>query len=340
MKRALIVVAVVVLLAAVAAAALLWFGTRMPGATPGVEVRPPADVAPPAMSRLDRISSSVIFLADRIGERNLAHPGSLDRAAEWIERQFQTARLETRTLPYDVNGTTVKNVEAQLPGTKKDAGTLVVGAHYDSVEGAPGANDNATGAAALLELARELGARGPLPRTVRFVAFANEEPPYFQTDAMGSLVYARHLTEAGERIFAMVSLESLGCYSNAQKSQHYPPLVGLAYPDTGNFVAFVGDVTSRALVQRAIGTFRASCDVPAEGGAFPGALPGIGWSDHWSFWQVGVPALMVTDTAVFRDAHYHTQDDVYEHVDFATLDRVVGGLIPVLEDLATRGSLD
>ena len=182
---------------------------------------------------------------------------------------------------------------------------VIVGGHYDSVAGCPGANDNASGTAAVLALARLFATSAPA-RTLRFAAFTNEEPPHFQTDAMGSRVCALNCRARSENVVAMLSLETIGFYSDAEGSQSYPPPFSLFYPSKGNFIAFVGNVGSRGLVRRAIRTFRERTPFPSEGAALPGFVPGVGWSDHWSFWREGYQAIMVTDTAPFRYPHYHT----------------------------------
>ena len=169
---------------------------------------------------------------------------------------------------------------------------------------------------------------------MRFVAFVNEEPPFFQTNEMGSLVYAKSCRERGDKIVAMLSLETMGCFSSEHESQKYPFPMGLFHPSRGNFIGFVGNIASTGLVRRCVRVFRAHASFPSEGGALPGALPGIGWSDHWSFWQAGYPALMVTDTGPFRYAHYHTAADSPDKVDYDRLSRVVGGLDQVISDLA------
>jgi Zn-dependent M28 family amino/carboxypeptidase len=208
-----------------------------------------------------------------------------------------------------------------------------VGSHYDSVVGTVGANDNASGVAATLELARLLKGN-KLRRTVRFVFFVNEEPPYFQTEQMGSLVYAHQLRRDGIPVAAMISLETIGFYSDARGSQKYPALVSLFYPSRGNFIAFVGNDESRDLVRRAVRRFRESARFPSEGIAGPPTLPGVGWSDHWSFWQEGYPAIMITDTAVFRYPYYHTALDTADKVDFEKMARVVDGVRNVVASLS------
>jgi Zn-dependent M28 family amino/carboxypeptidase len=185
----------------------------------------------------------------------------------------------------------------------------------------------------MLELARILGEEGHA-RTLRFVGFVNEELPHFQTEDMGSLQYARMCDRRGDRIEAMFSLETVGYYAEEPGTQRYPFPYGLFYPDTGDFIAFVGNMRSRSLVRRSIRTFRENATLPSEGAAAIGWLPGIGLSDHWSFWKQGVPAVMITDTAMFRYPWYHTGLDRPKRLDYERMARLVSGLAPVIRELA------
>jgi Zn-dependent M28 family amino/carboxypeptidase len=227
---------------------------------------------------------------------------------------------------------------ATLDGTGNGTEPFVVGAHYDSVQGSPGANDNATGVAAVLELSRIL--KSDLPgRPIVFVFFPNEEPPHFQTKDMGSLRFAQGFHGGIARFHGMMSIETIGYYSDHPGSQKYPSFVSSFYPSTGNFIAFVGDTKSREMVKTAVAAFRLKTHFPAEGASLPGSIQGIGWSDHWAFWQVGVPAIMVTDTAVFRYPYYHKAEDTPDKVDYDRMARVVLGLKRVVLTLAEqRGS--
>jgi Zn-dependent M28 family amino/carboxypeptidase len=234
---------------------------------------------------------------------------------------------------YTAEGLEFRNLEAERRGGSRAEEIVVFGAHYDSVVGSPGANDNASGVAALLELARRARQRR-FARTLRFVAFVNEEPPNFQSGTMGSLRYAAEAKQRGERIVAMLSLETIGYYTDAPGSQFYPAPFGLLYPDRGNFIAFVGNPRSRPLLHRVVAAFREHARFPSEGAAAPGWIPGIAWSDHWAFWKHGYPAVMVTDTALFRYPQYHTQLDQPGILDYPRLARVVGGLHRVLDALA------
>jgi Zn-dependent M28 family amino/carboxypeptidase len=174
----------------------------------------------------------------------------------------------------------------------------------------------------------------PLKRTVRFVLFANEEPPYFQTDLMGSFVYAQGLREKDVNVVAMLSLETIGFYSDEPGSQQYPFPLSLLYPDTGNFIGFVSTTESRKLVRKALGIFRENTDFPSEGAAIPSMFPGADWSDHWAFMVHGYKGIMITDTAPYRYAHYHTSDDTPDKLDYRRMARVVTGIRDVVNALA------
>jgi Zn-dependent M28 family amino/carboxypeptidase len=231
-------------------------------------------------------------------------------------------------------GREVANIEVERPGTSEERPITLIGAHYDSAGDSPGANDNASGVAVLLELARVAARESPSRTTVRFVAFVNEEPPHFMTDTMGSVVYANAAARRGDRIAAMISLETLGYFSDAPGSQQYPRPFGLLFPDRGNFVAMVSNLRSAALLRKVRGAFRSATSLPVIASPAPERIPGVGWSDHWAFWQHGVPAVMFTDTAPFRYPHYHTREDTPDKINYDRLARVVTGCIGVLRALS------
>jgi hypothetical protein len=232
----------------------------------------------------DRLSADVKYLSVSIGERSIQRTGSLKVTAEFLGDNLRRAGYVVTERNYSVQGQSVSNVEATLPGSDSTGGTVVVGAHYDSVAGTVGATENATGVAGVLELARSLQGSKPR-RTIRFVPFVNEEPPYFQTENMGSLVYARQIRQDHVPVSAMISLETIGFYSDTPGSQKYPSVLGLFYPNRGDFIGFAGDSESRDLVRRCVRKFREAASFPSEGVAAPADWPGVGWSDHWSFWQ-------------------------------------------------------
>ncbi len=284
----------------------------------------------------DRLRKHVVVLSEEIGERNLWRDGTLDATADYIEETLQAMDYAVSSQAYTVQGTSVRNLEAVLGGTSLAEEIVLIGAHYDTVSGSPGANDNASGVAALLEIARLLAAK-PLARSVRFVAFVNEEMPFFYTWDMGSHRYARRAHERGDNITAMLSLETIGYYSDAEGSQQFPnPVYAWLYPNTGNFIGFVGNLASRKLVRQCLGSFRRHSAFPSEGITAPGRMMGIHWSDHWSFWQEGYAAVMVTDTALFRYPHYHASTDMPDRIDYERLARVVAGLAKVTVDLAQQ----
>ena len=302
---------------------------------PGSSHRGPLPAADGKLTALaDELRRDVAELAGRIGPRDLLdRPRELAQAADYIEAEFRAAGYRVDRQEYQVSGSTCGNLEVEIPGTARPEEIVIVGAHYDTVIGTPGANDNASGVAAVLALARRFSGR-KTGRTVRFLAFANEEPPYFQTGQMGSRVYARRCRRRNENVTAMLSLETIGYYDDAPGSQQYPPPLSMFYPSQGNFIAVVGNIRSRDLVREVVGAFRRHERFPCEGGALPAAVPGVGFSDQWSFWQEGYPAVMVTDTAMFRYPHYHQPEDTLDKIDFQRTARVVRGLAAVIAVLA------
>jgi Zn-dependent M28 family amino/carboxypeptidase len=291
-----------------------------------------APVTPVEREIAGYLRAHVTHLAGAIGPRNLQHPGTLDRANTYIESALAQAGYRARRQTFTAGGREVANVEAERAGdASTDVGALF-GAHYDSAGVSPGANDNASGVAVLLELAR-LGARDVRRTTARFVAFVNEEPPHFMTETMGSLVYATAAAGRRERIRAMISLETLGYYSDAPGSQQYPRPFNLLFPNRGNFVAMVSNVSSASLLRQVRDAFRAASSLPVVASPAPERIPGVGWSDHWSFWQHDVRAVMLTDTAPYRYPHYHTREDTPEKIDYDRLARVVTGCLGVLRSL-------
>jgi len=304
------------------------FGIRMPGRNTSTAA---------ALNDAERVLraelvADVQALAGDIGERNTNTPAQLNAAANFIETSLSRAGLVPRRDSYELRGQACHNIEVEIRGSRPEA--LVVGAHYDSVLGSPGANDNASGVAGLLALARRFAGK-PCGHTLRFVAFVNEEPPYFQTEEMGSLVYAKRCKARGDKISAMISLETIGYFSDAPGSQKYASSgLGFFYPSKGNFIGIVGNTSSRTLLRAAVSAFKKERKLPCEGAALPAAISGIGWSDHWSFWECGYPAIMVTDTAPFRYPYYHMSSDTPAKLDYDRFALVVSGMEKVIVELA------
>ncbi len=297
------------------------------------------DVLPPLTeiekSYIDRLKQDLKKLASDIGERNVFIPTKLNEAATFLENSFTEAGYKPKRQTFKVLGENVSNIEVEIKGAIKPEEIVVVGAHYDSIMGSPGANDNGSGAVALLALSRFFYGK-KMQRTLRFLQFVNEEPPFFQEyeeKGMGSWEYARRCRKNNENIVAMLSLETIGYFSDVPSSQKYPPPLNFFYPTIGNFIGFVGNISSRNLTRQAIGIFRTTCKFPSEGIATFEFIPGIGWSDHWSFWKEGYPAIMITDTAPYRYPYYHTKEDTIEKVDYNRLARVLVGLEKVIANL-------
>jgi Zn-dependent M28 family amino/carboxypeptidase len=313
---------------------LVFFGLRWMTQMPGRSyLNSLPDLTEDEIALRTRLENHVWTLAKDIGERHLQRYAALTEAADYVEKTLQATGHTVLTQEYVVKNKTVKNLEARVTGRTLPDEIVVIGAHYDSVAGSPGANDNATGVAAMLEIARLLTSKHPA-RSVRFVAFVNEESPFFFTRDMGSRRYASRARAQGENIVAMLSLETIGYYDDKKGSQRYPFVFRFFYPDVGNFIGFVGNLASRALVQQCIASFRSHTPFPSEGIAAPWWIPGVSWSDHSSFWREGYPAIMVTDTAPFRYPHYHAETDTPEQIDFARLARVVAGLARLTLDVA------
>ncbi len=272
-------------------------------------------------------------LSEEIGEHNFSDYKNLLKVVNYLSSSLTSAGWKVNHQKYQIAKREYANLIAEMPGESRANEIIIIGAHYDSNLDSPGANDNATGAAAVLALARNF-AHKKTARTLRFVEFVNEEPPFFQTADMGSLVYARKCRADGENIVAMLSLETMGYYSDRPGTQKYPFPLNFVYPSTGNFIAFIGNTKSGNLVRNAIASFRRHAQFPSEGAALPAQIPGVGWSDQWSFWQAGYPGIMVTDTAPYRYPYYHTTQDTIDKINFDRLARVVTGLEKVISDLA------
>ena len=279
------------------------------------------------------LHNHIYRLADQIGERNIWQPEKLSETAAYIEQSWQEQGYTVRRQEYDARGVPAFNLEIGIPGTSKAEEIILIGAHYDSVVDCPGANDNGSGVASLLEIARLLDNQKH-SRTIRLVTFTNEEPPFFLRPDMGSKVYAKTARKRNDNIVAMLSLETMGYYSEEPHSQEYPFPFSFFYPHTANFIGFVGNLRSGKLVKQSLAAFRRHTQFPSEGTAVPGWITGIGWSDHWSFWRQGYRAIMVTDTAFFRYHYYHTTQDTPEKIDYDRLARVTLGLSHVVNDLA------
>ncbi|MGH8710006.1 MAG: M20/M25/M40 family metallo-hydrolase [Burkholderiales bacterium] len=281
----------------------------------------------------DRLRHHVQRLAGDIGERNVWRPKALHAAADYIRGEFAELGYEVAIQSYQAEGLSCDNIEVVVPGGLRNSEIIIAGAHYDTVPGSPGADDNASGVAGVIEIARLLRDAHPA-RTIKLVAFVNEEEPFFFFGEMGSKVYAEAARGRGDDIRVMLSLEMLGCYTDEPGSQAYPPFLRWFYPDRGNFIGFVSNLSSRHVLHETAAAFREHSDFPAEHLASPAFVPGVAWSDHLSFWRAGYPAVMVTDTAFYRYPHYHRASDTPDKIRYAEMARVVQGLAKAIAALA------
>jgi len=280
------------------------------------------------------LRATVKYLSEEIGQRSYLDLKKLNSSSDFIEERFRLYGCAVERQPFTYEGNTYYNIIGGVD-SRRDMreGTLVIGAHYDTVVGTPGADDNASGVAGLLELARLLSS-SPAQGNISFVAFSLEEPPVFLTSRMGSHVYAESLHSREVEVRGMISLEMLGYYCDSEGCQYYPSsLFKLRYPDRGNFIAFVGNRSSRAFTQRLKKAFMAVSSLPVESLNTFSFVPGVDFSDHRSFWKFGYPAFMITDTAFYRNPNYHGPADMPETLDYKKMADLVAGLFKALMQL-------
>lgn len=292
---------------------------------------------PPLTGREWNLSESlrndVTALAGKIGERSLQKPENLEKAAEFIAQELKTAKYNVLRQRFLVNGAPCYNLEAEISGIRRPEEIVIIGANYDSPPGCPGANGNASGVAALLALARDFSGANSA-RTLRFVFFINQSDTTSNPQQNGSAAYANRCAERNEKIIALLNIESLGFYSQDSASQRYPAPVQFFYPNTGNFIAFIGNSASRNLVQAAVGSFRDNARFPSEGIVFPDSDHSMNFSTSRAFGERGYPALTVTDTAPFRYPYHHSELDTPSRLQYTQMARVVAGLNQIVAELA------
>ena len=280
----------------------------------------------------DRLRRDVDRLCGEFLPRDFSSPHNLDRIAEWIAGELQDAGLDVREQPYVVDGTTFRNVIGTRQGSDATAASVIVGAHYDTAGPLPGADDNASSVAVLLELARTLPEQQPR-RTQVFVAFSTEEPPYFSTRAMGSHHFAQEIKNKKVSVELMIALDCVGYFSDEPGSQLVPlTLLRRYYPSEGNFIGVVGDTGAGQWIKKVKRGMRSADALPVLSFRGPSAIPGIDWSDHYWFRRLGLPGVLVTDTAMMRNTNYHRSTDLPDTLDFGKMAGVVQGLHGVLQD--------
>ena len=279
---------------------------------------------------LQQLKTHIVYLSEEIGERHYLIPGSLEKSAQYIRHQLESAGLNTETISYGKENFEI--VSVKINSKNENAQQIIIGAHYDTVTLTLGADDNASGISALIELAKYFKHQ-EIDKHLRFVAFPNEESPFYGTHLMGSKVFVDSLSK--QEVYGMVSLEMLGYFSSEENSQRYPWPFKIFYPDTADFIAFVGNMASRSWLHESILAFRFQSNIAAEGLVAPEFfVPDISRSDQVSFWKHGIPAFMITDTANYRSSTYHFAGDVIETLDMESMTRVVMGIRNMLLELA------
>ena len=283
------------------------------------------------------LEADVAYLQS-LGPRNSVNRETYARLLEcegWIRQRWQSQGYSVKHQTFRFEGRDYSNLEIELPGRVSPSEIIIVSAQYDTLPDSPGANNNGSGVAILLSLSNLL--RNDTPdRTLRLVNFVNEEDPFFDTERMGSYIYAKTCRDNHEDIRVMLSLDALGIYSDEPGSQTLPFPFSFIYPNRGNFLAFIGDLRSRKHMRHVTRGFRKGTSLPIEAGVVPTWVKGATWSDHSSFWKFGYPGIMVTDTGAFRSPSHHTKDDTLEKMNFEAMARIVLGMVGVIAELTEK----
>lgn len=309
---------------------LLFLGCLLAILITGPVIVRPQKVELEAQISVERLRRDARILCSDFTPRSYLHRENLDRAADWLAEELRASGLEVEFQDYEIGENRYRNVVGIRRGLEGSRRVMVLGAHYDAYGEFPGADDNASGVAVLLELARTLPPDRP-QMDQYLVAFSTEEPPFFGTDDMGSYRFAQRLREREQRVELMVALDLVGYYSDEPGSQGFPlPGLGLLYPDRANFIAVVGDLRSGSAIKRVKAGMLGAGDLPVHSFRAPRAISGVRWSDHDSFRRLDMPAVLVTDTAFMRYPHYHTQSDTPEKLDYDRMARLVRALHGVL----------
>jgi hypothetical protein len=282
----------------------------------------------------DGLEQHVRVLCEEFSPRDAFHPEQLDRAAAYIRNAFEATGGQTFEQSYSVEQTEYRNVIVRFGSETSER--IVVGAHYDAIEGAVGADDNASGVAGLIELAHLIDGAS-LSSTVELVAYTLEEPPFFYTRQMGSAVHARSLKASSVSVRAMLALEMIGYFSDRPKSQGYPMFfLKPFYPERGNFIVVIGKWGQGRLVRRVETIMQNATSLPVESFVGPRIVPGVNLSDHLNYWSAGYEAAMITDTAFYRNPNYHTRQDVPETLDYERMSHVVEGVYAAVQAISEQ----
>ena len=274
------------------------------------------------------IKQHLTAITKREKARHFANPDALDSVAAYIYREFEKSADSIYYQTYRANGTTYRNVIAVF-GSKNQK-RIIVGAHYDVCGNQEGADDNASGTVGLLELSRMLKGK-ELKNRIDLVAYTLEEPPFFRTDYMGSAIHAKSIEPVKDHVLGMISLEMIGYFSDKKNSQEYPlGILKWFYGRKGNYITLVRKNTAGKFVKQFIKKYKKTKQVTAKKFAAPRSLPGIDFSDHLNYWNIGIDALMITDTSFYRNKNYHKETDTMETLDFSRMAKVIDATYQVL----------
>jgi Peptidase family M28 len=290
----------------------------------------------PSTARVDpsKLEAHVRMLSQNFHPRNSDHVQNLNLTAAYIAKHFNQAGGLVTEQTFEVDGQIYKNIRARFESHTTPL--LVIGAHYDSHDITPGADDNASGVAGLIELAYLLG-KNPPNRAVELVAYTLEEPPYFRTDHMGSAVHAESLRTSGLLVEMMISLEMIGYFKDEPNSQSYPiPLLSWLYPTTGNYISIIGRPSDKQPVKTLKQAMYGASSLAVQSINAPRFIHGLDFSDHLNYWDRGYPAVMVTDTSFNRNPHYHKLTDTYEKLDYKRMAQVVVGVFAFTQNFSTK----
>jgi len=272
----------------------------------------------------DQLLAHVKKLSDELPDRSI-DTEKLNLSAEYIHSEFSKHLKNVFFQEYNVDGLIYKNVIAEIGETSCN-GIYVIGAHYDAFNGLPGADDNASGIAGVLELARILSNKPPRCKT-QLIAYTLEEPPYFRSEGMGSYIHAKSLIDKNESVALMLSIEMIGYFSDEENSQEYPlESLSKIYPSAGNFIGLVSNLSNVLITRKIKKYMTAATPLPVQSINAPADIPGIDLSDHRNYWHFGFPAIMITDTSFYRNERYHTEDDTWDTLDYGKMAMVVDGV--------------
>jgi Zn-dependent M28 family amino/carboxypeptidase len=298
--------------------------------TPSVTIPGPESATD---GNIQQLHAHIEQLSVVIGSRNLYEYDKIEAAKKYIVTCLRNFGYNPTLQKYIYKEKEFSNIIVTINGIRNPDETVIVGAHYDTALGTPGADDNASAVAVLLEMCRLLKGFSP-GRTLKLVFFVNEEPPSFMTENMGSYVYAREAKARNENITAMVCLEMVGYFGDTKGGQTFPlPLMNLIYSSIPNFIAVVGNISSRSLIAQVKQSFGEGSRIPVETLTAVSFVPGVNFSDHRSFWKMGYPAVMITDTAFYRNPNYHTETDTIDTLDFNKMSDLLKGVIQAAKDL-------